>query len=244
MVDSSPVTSSRAPRAYAFYDILLSASVAVLLCANLIGPGKTVAVELPALGRVSFGAGNVFFPLSYIFGDVFTEVYGYARARRAIWAGFAAMTFAALMSLMIIRLPPDSDEPYNRALQPAIELVFGNTWRITLASLTAYWAGDFANSFVMAKLKLVTRGRHLWTRTVGSTVVGQLVDSVIFYPMSFLGIWKGTTIAAIVLHNWMFKVFVEIAFTPVTYWVVATLKRAEREDFFDTHTNFTPFAID
>lgn len=244
MADSSPLTASRPPKGYALYDILLSASVAVLLCANLIGPGKTVAIELPGIGRVSFGAGNVFFPLSYIFGDVFTEVYGYARARRAIWAGFSAMTFAALMSLTVIRLPPNPDEPYNRALQPAIELVFGNTWRITIASLTAYWAGDFANSFVMAKMKLLTRGRHLWTRTVGSTVVGQLVDSLIFYPMSFYGIWQSTTIAAIIVHNWLFKVFVEVAFTPLTYWVVRALKRAEREDYFDTDTNFTPFAID
>jgi queuosine precursor transporter len=145
---------------------------------------------------------------------------------------------------VVIRLPPNPGEPYNRALQPAIELVFGNTWRITVASLTAYWAGDFANSFVMARMKLMTRGRFLWTRTVGSTVVGQLVDSSIFYPMSFFGIWKGSTIVVIVLHNWLFKVFVEVAFTPLTYWVVRSLKRAENEDFFDTHTNFTPFAID
>jgi len=233
-----------ARRAYAFYDLLLSASVAVLLCANLIGPGKTVAVWLPVVGRVSFGAGNVFFPLSYIFGDVFTEVYGYARARRAIWAGFSAMAFAALMSLTVIGLPPNPDEPYNRALQPAIELVFGNTWRITVASLTAYWAGDFANSLVMAQMKLMTRGRHLWTRAIGSTVVGQLVDSTIFYPMSFLGIWQGSTIAAIVLHNWLFKVFVEVAFIPVTYRVVGFLKRVEHEDYYDTDTNFSPFAVD
>ncbi|HTB73893.1 MAG TPA: queuosine precursor transporter [Polyangiaceae bacterium] len=231
-------------RGYKFYDILLSASVAVLLCSNLIGPGKTVAVHLPGLGSVSFGAGNIFFPISYIFGDVFTEVYGYSRARKAIWLGFSTMTFAALMSAVVIHLPADPDEPFNRTLQPAIEIVFGNTWRITVASLTAYWAGDFVNSFVLARMKLLTDGRHLWTRTVGSTIAGQLVDSCIFYPLSFFGLWKGSTIVAIVLHNWLFKVFVEVALTPVTYFVVRRLKQAEGEDYFDRGTNFNPFATD
>ncbi len=234
----------RSPRSYRFYDALLSASVAILLCSNLIGPGKTVAVNLPGIGTVSFGAGNIFFPISYIFGDVFTEVYGYARARKAIWLGFGTMTFAALMSVVVIHLPPDPNEPFNRALQPAIEVVFGNTWRITVASLMAYWAGDFVNSFVLARMKLLTGGRRLWTRTIGSTIVGQLVDSCIFYPLSFFGIWKGETIVAIVVHNWLFKVFVEVALTPVTYFVVGRLKRYENEDYFDRGTNFSPFALD
>jgi uncharacterized integral membrane protein (TIGR00697 family) len=193
---------------------------------------------------VSFGAGNIFFPISYIFGDVFTEVYGYSKARKAIWLGFGTMIFAAVMSLVVIHLPPDPHEPFNRALQPAIEVVFGNTWRITVASLTAYWAGDFVNSFVLARMKLLTGGRHLWTRTVGSTVAGQFVDSCIFYPLSFFGIWEGSTILQIVIHNWLFKVFVEVALTPVTYFVVNRLKRAEKEDYFDRGTNFSPFAVD
>ncbi len=231
-------------RNYRFYDVLLSASVAILLCSNLIGPGKTVAVHLPGVGSVSFGAGNIFFPISYIFGDVFTEVYGYGRARKAIWLGFGTMIFAAFMSMVVIHLPPDPNEPFNRTLQPAIEIVFGNTWRITLASLLAYWAGDFVNSFVLARMKLLTNGRRLWTRTVGSTVAGQLVDSCIFYPLSFWGIWQSSTIVEIVVHNWLFKVFVEVALTPVTYFVVGRLKRSENEDYFDRGTDFSPFARD
>jgi uncharacterized integral membrane protein (TIGR00697 family) len=239
----------RTPGTYGFYDTLLGASVAILLCSNLIGPGKTLAVHVPGIGNVSFGAGNIFFPISYIFGDVFTEVYGYevygyARARKAIWLGFGTMTFAALMSEVVIRLPPDSHEPFNRALQPALEVVFGNPWRITLASLMAYWAGDFVNSYVLARMKVLTGGRRLWTRTIGSTIAGQLVDSCIFYPLSFFGIWKGATIAEIVVHNWLFKVFVEVALTPLTYFVVARLKRYENEDYFDRGTNFNPFAFD
>ncbi len=231
-------------RAYRFYDVLLAASVAVLLCSNLIGPGKTVAVHIPGAGTMTFGAGNIFFPISYIFGDIFTEVYGYARARKAIWLGFGTMTFAALMSAVVIHLPADPREPFNRALQPAIEIVFGNTWRITVASLAAYWAGDFVNSFVLARMKLLTDGRRLWTRTIGSTIAGQFVDSCIFYPLAFLGIWTGPTVAAIVLHNWLFKVFVEVALTPLTYLVVARLKRYEKEDYFDVGTNFSPFAVE
>ncbi|MGA3119755.1 MAG: queuosine precursor transporter [Polyangiaceae bacterium] len=231
-------------RSYKFYDVLLSASVAVLLCSNLIGPGKTVVLHAPGIGGISFGAGNIFFPISYIFGDVFTEVYGYARARKAIWVGFGTMTFAASMSAVVIHLPADPNEPFNRVLQPAIEVVFGNTWRITVASLAAYWAGDFVNSFVLAEMKLMTRGRYLWTRTIGSTIAGQLVDSALFYPLSFFGIWKSTTIVQIVIHNWLFKVFVEVALTPVTYWIVNRLKRSEHEDYFDRGTNFNPFAVD
>jgi hypothetical protein len=239
------VQTTQAPRRnYKAYDILLSASVAVLLCSNLIGPGKTVAVPFPGAGTVSFGAGNIFFPISYIFGDVFTEVYGYAKARKAIWLGFGTMTFASLMSTVVVHLPPDANEPFNRLLQPAIEIVFGNTWRITIASLTAYWAGDFVNSFVLAKMKLLTGGRRLWTRTIGSTVAGQFVDSCIFYPLSFLGIWQGATLVHIVIHNWLFKVFVEVALTPLTYFVVGRLKRYEREDHFDRGTNFSPFAVE
>jgi uncharacterized integral membrane protein (TIGR00697 family) len=236
--------AQRSAHRYRFYDVLLSASVAVLLCSNLIGPGKTVAIPVPGIGHVSFGAGNIFFPISYIFGDVFTEVYGYARARKAIWAGFGAMAFAASMSAVVVHLPADGDEPFNRVLQPALEVVFGNTWRITVASLVAYWAGDFVNSFVLARMKLLTEGRHLWTRTIGSTIAGQFVDSSIFYPLSFFGIWKNGTLVEIVVHNWLFKVFVEVALTPLTYLVVARLKRSEGLDYFDRGTNFNPFAVE
>jgi uncharacterized integral membrane protein (TIGR00697 family) len=215
-------------RGFRYYDMLVAGMVAVLLCSNLIGPAKVCTVTLPWLGALSFGAGNLFFPISYIFGDVLTEVYGYARARRAIWAGFGAMVFATAMSLAIIHMPPSATEPFNAQLQPALELVFGNTWRIALASLIAYWLGDFANSFVLARMKLWTQGRMLWTRTIGSTLVGQGVDSLTFYPIAF---------------NWAMKVTVEVVFTPLTYAVVGFLKSREGVDTYDAHTHFTPFSL-
>jgi uncharacterized integral membrane protein (TIGR00697 family) len=212
--------------------------VTVLLCSNLIGPGKTVVV----LG-VTFGAGNLFFPISYIFGDVLTEVYGYARARKVIWAGFGAMIFATVMAQFVIHAPPDPSEAFNKTLQPALEVVFGNTWRIVLGSILAFWVGDFVNSYLMARMKVWTRGRHLWSRTIGSTMAGQLVDSAIFYPIAFLGVWETHTLLAVVAFNWVFKVAVEVAFTPATYAVVGWLKRVEREDYFDEHTRFNPFTL-
>jgi uncharacterized integral membrane protein (TIGR00697 family) len=230
-------------RGFRYYDMLVAGMVAVLLCSNLIGPAKVCTIDLPVLGVLTFGAGNLFFPISYIFGDVLTEVYGYARARRAIWAGFGAMIFATAMSQAILHLPASPDEPFNRTLQPALEIVFGNTWRIALASLIAYWLGDFVNSFVMAKMKLLTRGRWLWTRTIGSTVVGQGVDSLAFYPIAFIGIWEGQTILKVIAFNWLMKVTVEVVFTPLTYAVVGFLKRREGVDIFDAHTRFTPFSL-
>jgi uncharacterized integral membrane protein (TIGR00697 family) len=231
-------------RHYRYYDLLLGAFVTVLLCSNLIGPGKSCVLRVPLLGNeVVFGAGNLFFPISYIFGDVLTEVYGYARARKVIWAGFGAMLFATVMSQVVIRMPPNPGEPFNKLIQPALETCFGNTWRIVAGSMMAFWAGDFVNSFVLAKMKILTRGRYLWTRTIGSTVAGQGVDSVIFYPVAFWGIWTTTTMLQVVTFNWAFKVLVEAVLTPVTYLIVNGLKRAEREDFYDTDTDFTPFSL-
>jgi len=223
--------------------MLVAGMVAVLLCSNLIGPAKVCTITLPWLGALSFGAGNLFFPISYIFGDVLTEVYGYARARRAIWAGFGAMVFATAMSQAIIHMPPSASEPFNTQLQPALELVFGNTWRIALASLIAYWLGDFANSFVLARMKLWTRGRMLWTRTIGSTLVGQGVDSLTFYPIAFIGIWEGETLFKVIAFNWLMKVAVEVVFTPLTYAVVGFLKAREGVDVYDAGTRFTPFSL-
>ncbi len=226
------------PRHYKYYELVMAGFVTVLLCSNLIGPGKTCLV----LG-VTFGAGNLFFPLSYIFGDILTEVYGYARARRVIWAGFGAMVFATAMGLFVIHLPADPAEPYNKVIQPALEVVFGNTWRIALASMLAFWAGDFVNSYVLAKMKILTSGKFLWSRTIGSTIVGQLVDSALFYPIAFLGIWQAGTMVKVVAFTWAFKVGVEVVFTPITYAVVGWLKRAEKEDYYDRHTDFTPFSL-
>ena len=223
---------------YRYYDLVMAGFVTVLLCSNLIGPGKVVS-----LGAISFGAGNLFFPISYIFGDILTEVYGYARSRRVIWAGFLAMLFATVMSAVVLAMPPDPTEPYNRVIQPALETVFGATWRIILASVVAFWLGDFANSYVLAKMKVRTEGRFLWMRTIGSTIVGQGIDSAVFYPIAFLGIWSTDVMLKVVLFNWAFKVGIEAALTPVTYKVVGALKRVEAEDYFDRDTNFTPFSL-
>ncbi len=237
------------PRHYRYYDLIMAGFVTVLLCSNLIGPGKACILRLPFslpffdIDHITFGAGNLFFPISYIFGDILTEVYGYARARKVIWAGFIAMIFATLMGLVVIHFPPDPNEPFNAAIQPALEVVFGNTWRIVLGSILAFWAGDFANSYIMARMKVLTAGRFLWMRTIGSTMVGQGVDSALFYPIAFFGIWTPGTMLKIVAFNWFFKVMIEVFFTPVTYAACGWLKRAEGEDYYDTRTNFTPFSL-
>jgi uncharacterized integral membrane protein (TIGR00697 family) len=234
---------------YRYYDLLMAGFVAVLLCANLIGPAKVCELglpfALPVIGAtLIFGAGNIFFPISYIFGDVLTEVYGYARARKVIWAGFGAMVFATIMAQTIIALPPSPAEPYNELLQPALQTVFGNTWRIVVASMMAFWIGDFVNAYIMARMKVWMAGRHLWMRTIGSTIFGQGIDSLVFYPVAFLGIWDHSILLAALIFNWSFKVAVEVLMTPATYAAVAFLKRREQVDFYDEHTNFTPFAID
>src|SRR5690606_4789699 len=248
MTMSSQPYAASAPRQYRYYDLLMVAFVTVLLCSNLIGPAKvgyvTFPFALPFLGNdLSFGAGNLFFPLGYIFGDVLTEVYGYARARRVIWAGFGAMLFVTGMAWVIVNMPPSPDEPFNALVQPAVETLFGNTWRIVCASIVASWVGDFVNSFVMAKMKVMTQGKMLWTRTIGSTVVGQGVDSLMFYPIAFAGIWTFDTLLAVIAFNWAFKISVEILMTPVTYYVVARLKEVEDEDYYDSGTDFTPFSL-
>lgn len=236
-------------RSYRYYALLMAGFVTVLLCSNLIGPAKVCQIELPVAlpvigATLVFGAGNIFFPISYIFGDILTEVYGYARARRVIWAGFGAMLFATAMSQVIIHLPPSPAEPFNTVLQPAIETVFGGTWRIVLASILAFWIGDFVNAYVMARMKVLTRGRHLWTRTIGSTLLGQGVDSLVFYPIAFYGIWSTDSLMTVLLFNFVFKVMVEVVMTPATYLAVGALKRAENEDYYDTDTDFTPFSLD
>jgi hypothetical protein len=212
----------------------MAAFVTVLLCANVIGASKQAT-----LFGFRFGAGVLFFPISYVFGDVLTEVYGYARARRVVWAGFSAQIFAASMSAAILAFPPADGWPH----QAAFETVFGGTPRIVAASLVAYFCGEFSNSYVLAKMKLVTSGRLLWTRTIGSTVVGELVDSLVFYPLAFYGVWTPEQVLEVLFTNYALKVGWEAAMTPLTYRVVNFLKRAEHEDYFDRGTNFTPFSI-
>lgn len=215
-----------------YYDFVMAAFVAILLLSNLIG-----AAKLSSLGGVTFGAGILFFPLGYVIGDVLTEVYGYARARRCVWAGFAAMLFMAVMSWVVVALPPAE----GWTGQASYEAVFGSTWRIVFASLTAFWAGELANSFVLARMKLLTQGKHLWMRTIGSTIVGQGVDSLLFYPLAFYGNWTNTQVLTVMVTNWAMKVAWEALLTPVTYVVVNALKRREGLDVYDAGTNFTPF---
>jgi queuosine precursor transporter len=224
-------------RSYHYYEFVMAAFVTVLICSNLIGPAKIVQID----GYPAFGAGLLFFPISYVFGDVLTEVYGYARARRVIWAGFAGLAFASVMASVVVALPP---APFWKN-QEAYEIAFGTTWRIALASMFAYFCGEFANSFVLAKMKIMTEGRWLWTRTIGSTIVGEAVDSALFYPLAFYnaGLMPNEILPAIMLAQFVGKVGVEVVFTPVTYKVVGFLKRAENEDYFDRNTDFTPFRL-
>ncbi len=219
----------------------MAAFVAVYLCSNLIGPAKAAQLELPGWGPVTFGAGVLFFPVSYIFGDVLTEVYGYARARRVIWAGFAAMVFASVMAAVIVALPPAP----GWTNQPAYEIAFGSTWRIVGASLCAFFCGEFVNSFVLARMKVKSNGRHLWQRTIGSTIVGEGVDSMLFYPIAFWssGLIPNELLPGIMLTQFISKVAVEVLLTPLTYKIVAFLKHAEHEDHYDVNTDFTPFSI-
>jgi uncharacterized integral membrane protein (TIGR00697 family) len=221
---------------FKYYDLILGAYVCVLLCANLIGPAKVSTVHLPVIGSVTFLAGVLFFPISYLFGDILTEVYGYARDRRVVWSGFGALVFAALMATVIVHLPP-------RDKTSAVEAIFGNTPRIIAASIIAFWCGSFVNSYVLAKMKLWTRGRWLWTRTVGSTICGELVDSALFYTIAFTGVWSADKLLAIMLTQYVLKSGWEILATPLTYKIVGFLKRAEHEDYYDRNTRFTPFSL-
>lgn len=224
---------------FRYYDFIMVAFVVILLLSNLIGASKRSELELPVIGMWSFGAGLLFFPLSYIIGDVLTEVYGYARARRVIWTGFAALLFMAFMSWVVLSLPPAA----SWHQQDAYEAVFGNTWRIVFASITAFWVGEFANSVVMARMKVFTQGRHLWTRTIGSTIVGQAFDSLLFYPLAFYGSpgWTPQQIVQVVISQFVLKTLWEVFLTPVTYGVVGFLKRREGVDVFDEGTDFSPF---
>ncbi|MBK7143301.1 MAG: queuosine precursor transporter [bacterium] len=219
---------------YRYYDLIMALFVTVLLCSNLIGPSK-----IWSWGQFSFGAGILFFPISYLFGDILTEVYGYARARKVVWAGFGALVFASFMAWVVLALPPADGWDG----QSSLEAVFGSTWRIIFASISAYWVGEFSNSFVLAKLKLLTKGRFLFVRTIGSTIVGAGVDTLVFYPVAFLGIWSNEQVISVMLGNYTLKVLWEVIATPFTYKVVNFLKRIEREDYFDWKTNFTPFSL-
>jgi len=266
------VATSRPPITFRYYDLVMAAFVAILLLSNIIGAAKLTFVDVPFWpqgwwpapdGVFIYGAGILFFPLGYVIGDVLTEIYGFAKARRVIWVGTAAMLFLAFMSYVVTALPPfagwecaasgfggprPDTATANAAVtggaicQSTYESVFGSTWRIVVASIIAFWAGEFVNSFVMAKMKVLTKGRALWTRTIGSTFVGQGVDSLIFYPIAFYGIWTTEAVLTVMVTNWALKVAWEAVLTPVTYVVVNRLKAAEGVDLFDIDTDFSPFA--
>jgi len=265
--------TSHAPVTFRYYEFVMAAFVAILLLSNIIGAAKLTFLEVawwpdgwwPAPdGIFIYGAGILFFPLGYVIGDILTEIYGFARARRVIWTGFAAMIFLAFMSYVVVSLPAfegwtcaatgfdnppgplsatgNADVPPGTICQQTYESVFGSTWRIVVASITAFWAGEFVNSYVMAKMKVWTKGKALWSRTIGSTVVGQGVDSLIFYPIAFWGIWTTEAVLTVMVTNWLLKVLWEALLTPVTYLVVNKLKKAEGVDLYDTDTSFSPFS--
>lgn len=236
---------------FRYYDFAMAATCVIVVCANIIGAGKVseIAFDLPfrdAPWIATFGAGVLFFPLSYVLGDILTEVYGYARARRVIWAAFASAAFAAGMAAFITMMPPAAAWNVDVGgidMQTAFALNFGQAPRIVAASCFAIWAGELTNAFVMARMKILTKGRHLWTRTIGSTVVGQGVDTMLFYPLAFAGVWTTELILTVMLANYLLKVGWEAMLTPVTYRVVAFLKRAEGVDVYDMETDFTPFSV-
>ncbi|MDH6155620.1 queuosine precursor transporter [Polynucleobacter sphagniphilus] len=229
-------------RHYRYYDLLLTAFVVVLLCSNFIGAGKAAVIDLPYFGTCVFGGGILFFPIAYFFGDVLTEVYGYAYDRRAVWAGFAALAFAAIMAQIVISLPA-APGAYMANYQHGLETVFGNSWRIALASMISFWCGSFMNSFVLAKFKILTHGRFLWMRTIGSTAMGELIDSSLFYMLAFYGIWPTQEVIQVAAAQYVLKTSWEVLATPLTYFLVNFLKRKENEDYYDIDTNFTPFRV-
>jgi queuosine precursor transporter len=230
-----------AERSYRYYEFVLAAFVVVLVCANMIGPAKATQITLPWWGPFTFSAGVMFFPISYVFGDILTEVYGYAKARRVIWTGFAALIFSAVMASVVVALPPAPGWPN----QAAYEIAFGNLWRIVLASMVAYFCGEFVNSYVLAKMKVASNGRNMGARFVASTFAAEAVDSAIFYPLAFYnsGLMPNELVFTLMWAQFGLKTLVEIAMLPVTYRLVAFLKRAEGEDYFDRDTDFSPFKV-
>jgi uncharacterized integral membrane protein (TIGR00697 family) len=249
---------SGAHHRFRYFDYIMAAFVTILLLSNLIGAAKQAQVTLPALGTITFGAGVLFFPVSYIIGDVMTEVYGYAHARRVIWTGLFALLFMVVMAVVVVNIPAAPDwaiasgeyEVLGQKLtapnQAAYMSVFGQTPRIVFASLVAFWCGEFVNSFVLAKMKILTEGKMLWSRTIGSTIFGEAADSALFYPLAFLGVpgWSTKAVITLAITQWIIKTLWEVVLTPVTYAVVGFLKRREGVEVFDTNTHFSPFAKD
>lgn len=218
---------------FRYLTLITGLFVAVLLISNI------VSTKIVSLGTLNFDGGTLLFPLAYIFGDVLTEVYGYRAARRVIWIGFASALLMSVTIMLVDWLPAAPDWPY----QDAYHAILGLTPRIVFASLTAYWAGEFLNSYVLAKIKIFTQGRWLWARTIGSTIVGEGIDTALFVLIAFWGVLPTSLLISVLISNYIFKVGVEILMTPATYAVVRALKRKERVDAYDTDTNFNPFVM-
>jgi uncharacterized integral membrane protein (TIGR00697 family) len=233
-------------RSYKYYDFVAAAFVAVLLISNIASAAKIVDWGVNILGlQLAFDAGTLLFPVSYIFGDVLTEVYGYKRSRRVIWSGFGASLLMAL-TLGLVGLMPGEATWESYAGQNAYNVILGGvaSGGIIIASLSAYFVGEFSNSVILAKLKVATQGRWLWVRTIGSTLVGEGVDSVIFIVVATLfGVFPPALMLTLIVSNYIFKVAIEVVFTPITYAIVNFLKGSEQEDYYDTHTNFNPFKL-
>lgn len=231
---------------YRYFDLIMAVFVAVLVVSNIASSAKIVDWGFGFFGvRMAFDAGTILFPISYIFGDILTEVYGYKQSRRVIWAGFACLALSALI-FWLVGLMPGEATWQNYAGDNAYQAILGgmSTGGIVLASLAGYWTGEFANSFTLAKLKILTEGRWLWTRIVSSTLVGQLVDTVLFVLVaSAFGVFPWSLFLTLTLTNYLFKCGIEVLMTPVTYAIVNTLKRVEHEDYYDKGTNFNPFAV-
>ncbi|RIH83161.1 queuosine precursor transporter [Calidithermus roseus] len=223
-------------KTYRYIDLITAVFVVVLIVSNI------ASTKVVLLGPFTFDGGTILFPLAYIFGDVLTEVYGYKRSRRVIWTGFFLLMLATLTFGLVNLLPTPAD-PQSQSAAQAFSTILGLVPRIVLGSLVAYWAGEFVNSFVLAKLKLATQGRWLWTRTIGSTLVGQGIDTGIFLLIAFYGVWDSSLLWTVFVSNYVFKVGVEVLFTPLTYAVVGFLKKHEGEDYYDRDTNFNPFAL-
>jgi uncharacterized integral membrane protein (TIGR00697 family) len=220
-------------RAFRYFDLVMALFVAVLLISNV------ASTKFVVLGPFTFDGGTILFPISYIFGDILTEVYGYSRSRRVIWTGFGCTALAAFIFWLVGALPAAP----GWTQQEAYLAILGQTPRIVAASLIAYFAGEFSNSFVLAKMKILTRGRWLWTRTIGSTLVGEGVDTLLFVTVAFAGVVPASLLLTTVLSNYIFKCGVEAVATPLTYQIVRYLKRAEREDYYDIGTDFNPFRV-
>lgn len=231
---------------YRYLDLITALFVTVLVVSNIASSAKIIDWGFSILGvHMAFDAGTLLFPISYIFGDILTEVYGYQRSRRVIWIGFFCLGLSSLVLWVVGKLPGEATwQQY--AGQEAYNAILGGIsgGGIALASLLGYWSGEFSNSFVLAKMKIITRGRWLWTRTIGSTLVGELVDTVVFVTIaSLFRVFHWSLFTSLVMTNYLFKCSIEALMTPLTYLVVNTLKRLENEDYYDRETNFTPFRI-